>query len=439
MLKYDKSNTLFEKAKKQIAGGVCSNSRCWEKPATIFVDRAKGSHIWDVDGNEYIDYRMAYGPVILGHAYPKVQQAVRDVMDDGVIYGFSHEREAQVVERIKKFCKHIELFRFTCSGSESVMHAIRLARAYTGREKIIKFEGHYHGIHNDTNFSMFPELSQMGPVTHPFAVPNGSGTPGIYRESIIVQPWNEFEILEETIKREAGNIAALVTEPIMCDDGVILPKEGYLNFLREICDKYGIVLIFDEVKAGFRIARGGAVELFDVKPDLSCYAKAMSNGYPIAGFGGKSEIMSMMAPGGAVPHGGTYNSNPIATAAAIATLDELADDDVWNGFEARGNQLFDGIKQVLEAESKHHFVIQGRPGIFWFAKTEKDRIYNYRELISQVDFPYMDKLNLELVNRGILKDMSTNEPSIMMSAAHTEADVKKTLEALQEAIHVVEK
>lgn len=438
-MKFDKSKELFRKAERYISGGVASNSRYWGEPATIFVDRAKGSHIWDVDGNEFIDYRMAYGPVILGHAYPSVQQAVRDVMDDGVIYGLSHEREAEVAEKIKKFCGHVELFRFTCSGSESVMHAVRLARAYTGREKIIKFEGQYHGIHNDVIFSMFPSLEEMGPMENPTAVPYGKGVPECYRGTVIVQPWNEFEILEETVKREAKNIAAIVTEPIMCDNGVLPPKEGYLEFLRELCDKYGIVLIFDEVKAGFRIARGGAAERFRVSPDISAYAKAMSNGYPIAGFGGKREIMKLMAPGGSVPHGGTYNSNPIATAAAIATLDELAKDELWEGFERRGQELMDGVKQILETKSKHHFAVQGVPGVFWFVKTEKDAIYNYRELLREVDFNYMEKLSLELINRGILKDMSTNEPSIMMSASHTEEDVQKTLKALSEAIEAVER
>lgn len=437
--KFEKSRTLLERAAKHISGGVASNSRYWEKPETLFVDRARGSHIWDVDGNEFIDYRMAYGPVILGHAYPRVQQAVRDIMDDGVIYGLSHEREADVVERVKKFCKHIELFRFTCSGSESVMHAIRLARAYTGREKIVKFEGQYHGIHNDVLFSMFADVKDMGPADHPNAVVYSAGVPAYCRDTVIVQPWNEFEILEETVKREANNIAAIITEPIMCDNGVIPPKEGYLKFLRELCDKYGIVLIFDEVKAGFRIARGGANELYDVAPDLSTYAKAMSNGYPIAGFGGKREIMELMAPGGPVPHGGTYNSNPIATAAAVATLDELSKDELWNGYIEKGQKLFDGIKGILENESRHHFAIQGVPGVFWFAKTEKDRIYSYRELMTEVDFEYMDKLSLEMVNRGILKDMSTNEPSIMMSFSHTNEDIQTTLEALRETIKAIEK
>jgi glutamate-1-semialdehyde 2,1-aminomutase len=307
MKKYDKSKALYEKAAQNISGGVASNSRFWDKPVTLFVDRAKGAHIYDVDGNDFIDYRMAYGPAILGHSYPPVQEAVRTVMDDGVIYGLSHARESEVVEKIKKFCKHVELFRYTCSGSESVMHAIRLARAYTGRDKIVKFEGQYHGIHNDVIFSMFPPVEEMGPVEKPIPVVYGAGVPDCYKDTVIVQPWNEFEILEKTVAEEADNIAAIITEPIMCDNGVIPPKDGYLQFLRDLCDKYGIVLIFDEIKAGFRIARGGAHELYGVAPDISTYAKAMSNGYPLAGFGGKKEIMELMAPGGPVPHGGTYN------------------------------------------------------------------------------------------------------------------------------------
>ncbi|KEJ92033.1 guanitoxin biosynthesis PLP-dependent transaminase GntE [Synergistes jonesii] len=438
--KFDKSNALFARTEKHIPGGVASNSRYWAKPATLFIDRAKGSHIWDVDGNEYIDYRMAYGPVILGHAYPKVQQAVRDVMDDGVLFGLSNEREIEVAERVGKFCKHVEMFRFTCSGSESVMHAIRLARAYTGKEKIVKFEGHYHGIHNDVIFSMYPSLDEMGPIDNPTAVPYSPGVPKCYSDTVIVQPWNEFEILEKTVKRNASQIAAIVTEPLMLDNGVLLPKEGYLKFLRDLCDKYGIVLIFDEVKAGFRIARGGAVERFGVVPDISAYAKAMSNGYPLAGFGGKCEIMSLIGPGkGKVPHGGTYNANPIATAAAIATLDELAKDEVWSAYEKRGQELFDGIKKTLETESKYHFVVQGFPGVFWFAKTDKEKISSYRDVLNYVDFVYMEKLSFEMVNRGILKDMSGNEPSVMMSASHTEADVKETLRALSESIAAVEK
>jgi glutamate-1-semialdehyde 2,1-aminomutase len=437
--KYDKSKALYAEAVKNISGGVASNSRFWDRPVTLFVDKAYGSHIYDVDGNDFIDYRMAYGPAILGHSYPAVQDAVKNVMDDGVIYGFSHARESEVVEKVKKFCKHVDLFRYTCSGSESIMHAIRLARAYTGRDKIVKFEGQYHGIHNDVVFSMFPPVEEMGPVEDPIAVDHTAGVPQSYKDNVIVQPWNEFEILEKTVEREHDNIAAIITEPIMCDNGVIPPKDGYLQFLRDLCDKYGIVLIFDEVKAGFRIARGGAYELYGVAPDISAYAKAISNGYPLAGFGGKREIMELMAPGGPVPHGGTYNSNPIATAAAVATLDILAQDDLWDEFIARGQKLMDGIKEILNKESKYHFCMQGVPGVFWFAKTDKDRIYNYRELMTTVDFEYMDQLSYEMIDRGILKDMSTNEPSIMMSFSHTDEDIQKTLDALRDSIRAIEK
>jgi len=265
--RYDKSISLRKRAEKSLPAGVSSNFRAWEKPTTIFIEKAKGSHIWDVDGNEYIDYKMGFGPIILGHAYPKVQEAVKKNIDNGTIFAFSHEREVEVVEKIKKMCKHIELFRFTNSGTEATMHAIRLARAYTGKEKIIKFEGHYHGLYNEALISVHPSIEDIGIEINPNPIPYGSGVPKSVMDLVITQSWNQFEILERKVKQEANNIAAIITEPVMLNTGVILPKEGYLKFLRDVCDKYGIVLIFDEVKGGFRIAKGGAAEYYNVKPD----------------------------------------------------------------------------------------------------------------------------------------------------------------------------
>ncbi len=254
---------LHKEALKVLPAGVSSNARLWRRvcpiytPCSLFVEKAVGSHIWDVDGNEYVDYRLGYGPVILGHSYPQVHDAVHSVDERGLVYAFSHELEIKVAKQIISLVPSVQMVRFANSGTEATMHAIRVARAYTGKEKIVKFEGHYHGAHDYLLFSTEPEFTDVQGDVPARASPASLGIPTAIRELVIVQRWNDFPGLEETLRKHGDEIAAIITEPVMGNSSAIMPEKGYLEFLRKVCDEYNIVLIFDEVKTGFRLARGG--------------------------------------------------------------------------------------------------------------------------------------------------------------------------------------
>src|SRR3989344_856746 len=304
-LNWKKSLKLYEEETKYLPAGTSSNARLWRvgcpiyEPCSVFIKRAKGSHIWDVDGNKYIDYRLGYGPVILGHGYKKVVDAVNKAAKDGSVYALGTELEIEVAN------------------------------------KMIKFEGHYHGAHDYVLFSTDPPFnSKKGPI------PASLGIPKSIEKLTIVEEWNDFNAIEKTVKKNYKDVAAIITEPIMGNASAIMPKKDYLKHLKELCDKYDIILIFDEVKTGFRIAKGGAQEKFNVDPDLSCFAKAMGNGYPIAAFGGHEEIMNLIGPKKVI-HGGTYSANPLSLTAANTTLNELSG-KVHDHIENLGSKLIKG-------------------------------------------------------------------------------------------------
>ncbi len=438
VFKLTKSCELYSKALKYLPAGVDSNARLWRNPrfcyvgpaaaASIFIKRAYGSHIWDVDSNEYIDYRLGFGPVILGHSYPQVEKAViKQSKKNGVIYGFDTELELETAERLVKAVPCADTVRFSSSGTEATLHAIRLARAYTKKNVILKFEGHYHGWSDYLLYSAHPPYTW--PSTKPFI--HSAGVPKEIEKFIIVEPWNNFEAVEETVKKRHNEIAAIITEPIMGNSGGVTPRGGYLKFLRELCDRYNILLIFDEVKTGFRVAYGGAQELYGVQPHIATYAKSMSNGYPISAVAGQREIMDYFGIGpGKVTHSGTYNANPVCLTAANETMKILSDKNVYRNLKRYSLRLMTSIEKTAK-DLEIPLQILGVPGLFQIFYSKK-LIYDYSSLRNSVSDFYV-KVQYELMKRGILLD-ADNQECIYTSYSHSEKDLDKTISAFKEAL-----
>ncbi|MCX7609095.1 MAG: aminotransferase class III-fold pyridoxal phosphate-dependent enzyme, partial [Anaerolineales bacterium] len=294
---FSKSQALQQRARKVMPLGVNSNFRYWGEGITPYMKKAKGSHLWDVDGNEYIDYRLGFGPIILGHAYDEVNQKVIEEIQQGTMAAMTTELEVEVMEKIVEMCPGVEMARLACSGTEATMHAIRVARAYTGREIILKFEGNYHGFQDYTLWSTYAPATAYGNRRNPIPIAASSGIPRVLGEKIITLAFNDFEGFERVMRSFGEQIAAVITEPCQGNCAAIEPLPGFLELIRQRTEEYGCVFILDEVKTGFRIAKGGAQEYYNLKPDLATYAKSLGNGYPVAAFGGKREIMSIIGDG----------------------------------------------------------------------------------------------------------------------------------------------
>lgn len=433
----EKSMEMHERALQVLPRGTSSNARLWHKacrtdrPCSIFIDRAKGSHLWDVDGNEYIDYRLGFGPVILGHSYPAVHDRIHKFDERGIIFAFDNPLEVSVAEKVRKMVPSAEMARFSVSGTEATMHAIRIARGYTGREKIIKFEGQYHGAYDYALFSTEPAFDSPRGVP----MPSSLGIPKALSDLIFVQEWNDFESIEKTVSEYADEVAAIICEPVMGNAAVIPPAPDYLKFLKELSEKHGIVLIFDEVKTGFRLAPGGAQQLLGVRPHLSTFAKSLANGYPVSMIAGLQEIMDVVGPK-KVTHGGTYAGNPVSMAAAEATLDELEARNVHEGINSFGSRMMKGIREILE--NRHvEGIVQGFPGMFQVLFTKQSEVRNYRDLKS-CDFELFARLQLELLKRGVMFDEDNGEPCFTCYS-HDESDLEKTLQAFDDALPVAMK
>jgi glutamate-1-semialdehyde 2,1-aminomutase len=416
-----KSRSLQKRAEKVLPLGVNSNFRYWGDGITPYVQRGKGAYLWDVDGRRFIDYRMAFGPIILGHAYAEIDAKVIEELERGILFAMTGELEVAVAEMIIGMIPAVEMVRLACSGTEATMHAIRLARAYTGREIILKFEGNYHGFQDHTLWSTYAPSDVYGSARSPIPVPASSGIPKSMRDLIITLPFNDFEGFERTMRSYGGQIAAVITEPCQGNCGAIEPRPGFLQFIRKHTHEQGIVFILDEVKTGFRIANGGAQEVYGITPDLATYAKAMGNGYPVAAFGGQREIMSMIGHG--VSHGGTYTNNMPGVAAAYATLKLLKEKPILKTIQERGRNLMNGLKEIIE-DNDVPVVMSGYPAMFSFA-------LGAQEVTSQRDWDRSDKgLYQRLVElaieRGVMPDPDAREPWFLCFE-HSQADIDETL------------
>ena len=426
-----KSQALQKRAQKILPLGVNSNFRYWGEGITPYVQRASGAHLWDVDGKEYIDYRMAFGPIILGHAYPEVDAKVIEEIRNGVLFAMTGELEVAVAEMIAEMCPGVDMVRLACSGTEATMHAIRVARAYTGRDLILKFEGNYHGFHDHTLWSTYSPPDVYGNARSPIPVPSSSGIPKAMREFIITLPFNDFEGFERAMRSYGEQIAAVITEPCQGNCAAILPQPGFLELIRAKTEEYGCVFILDEVKTGFRIANGGAQEYYRITPDLATYAKALGNGYPIAAFGGKQEIMSIIGHG--VAQGGTYTNNKPGVAGAYATLSLLKSQPILARIAQRGQRLMDGLRDIF-IENDIPVAMTGYPSMFGFA-LGTESIVNQREWAGSDSALYLQIADIA-IERGVMPDHDAREPWFLCYS-HSEKDIDDTLSVYADAVKAV--
>ncbi|HJW22071.1 MAG TPA: aspartate aminotransferase family protein [Candidatus Limnocylindrales bacterium] len=428
-LKRQRQLELYHRALKTMPGGTDSNFRAWGED-TIYVDRGQGGRVWDVDGNEYVDLRMGYGPVILGHGDARVDDYVNERMRRGVSFSLTSEDEVEAMELIKQMTGWVGKARMTVSGTEATMHAMRVARAYTGRSKIVKFEGQYHGVHDYALISVTPNnVADLGDLDNPVGLAWGRGIPEAVSRTIIPARYNKIEVLRRIFEREGHDIAAVIVEPIMGNAQAILPQEGFHAKVRALTKEFGALLIFDEVKTGFRIARGGAAEYFGVTPDLATYAKAIGNGYPAAAFGGTDEVMSVLPD--KVSHGGTYAGNRVAAAAAVATLRILRDTDALATITALGTAIQGELREVLNGRGLP-YVFTGHPTMFGIMFRDEAPT-EYRDWATS-DHELYDAVAVGMQARGVMPEPDSREPWFLCEAHAREDVVDKVATAFADSL-----
>jgi len=410
-----KSEELFKEAKNYLPGGVDSPVRAY-KPYPFFAKEAKGSKIFDVDGNSYIDYCLAYGPLVLGHANEIIMQEVADQLKIGSAYGVPTEKEIELAKLVVKKVPCAEMVRFVNSGTEATMSAIRLARAATGKKKIIKFEGSYHGAHDYVLVK-----SGSGAV----GLPDSPGVPEDTTKNTVLVRFNNEEAVVNLVEKEGNDIAAIIVEPIMGNIGFIPPKGDYLKFLRKITAQNNIILIFDEVITGFRIAEGGAQEYFDVTPDLVTFGKILGGGFPIGALAGKKEFMEMIAPAGTVYQAGTFNGNPVSITAGLAMLKQL-NADFYTESDKRGTILRTGIQDILN-DNDLSFKVAGLSSMFQIYFTDSD-IYDYTSAKS-ADTEKFNQYFHTLLKNGVFVPPSQFE-CCFISSMHNNEDIQETLDVI---------
>jgi len=415
-----KSITLYGKALKMIPGGVNSPVRAFKAIGIppSFIERAKGSKIWDVDGNEYIDYVGSWGPMILGHAHPKVMEALRRVIPKGTSFGAPTRLEVELAIKVMKAFPSIELVRMVSSGTEAVLSAIRLARGYTRRDKILKFEGCYHG-HGDSL------LVKAGSGATTFSIPDSLGVPEDLVKHTLTAPYNNLESVKALVGQYSDQIACIIVEPIAGNMGVVLPENGFLEGLRRICDEKGIILLFDEVISGFRVAYGGAQELYKIRADLTCLGKIIGGGLPVGAYGGKEEIMEKVAPLGGVYQAGTLSGNPLAMTAGIETLELLKSKKAYEDLEKKTSYLAENISKIAE-ERGIPLYINHITGMFTLFFTEGP-VRDYPSA-KKSDTRRFAQFFIEMMEQGIYLPPSQFE-ACFVSLAHTQKDLDKTIEA----------
>jgi glutamate-1-semialdehyde 2,1-aminomutase len=382
----------------------------------------------DVDGVTYLDFTLAWGPLILGHSHPKVVDAVRAQLERGTMFGAQHALEAAVAERVQAAVPCADLVTFSSSGTEIVQVALRLARAYTGRPKIVKFEGHYHGWSDAALVSYHPALDAMGPREAPVAVPGSAGQAhGAYADMLLL-PWNDTDALAALLAQHGEEIAAVIMEPVLCNSGVLAPLPGYLEAARELTSRYGAVLIFDEVITGFRLAMGGAQEVYNVVPDLATYAKAIAAGFPLSAIAGRQAIMDLITHG-LVKHSGSYNGNPISLAAAGAALDELGQPGVFARLNRLGAALAEGARALVRRHKIAARVHQAGP-VMQILFTEQEDIHDYRG-VAACDADRSAALVEALREQGVL---ILPDGRWYLATVHDEGHVKEALAALDASL-----
>ena len=425
-----KTAQWFDRAYAAMVNGVSSGWRYWGRDDTIVIARGEGAYLYDSDGKRYIDYHCGFGPIILGHGDPQVASAVADAAATGTTYAFTQEREILAAEAVKRAVPWVDQLRFTNTGTEATMHAIRLARGFTGRDVVIKFEGTYHGAHDYVMYSTpGRDAADFGSPFQPLAIPMSSGMPDVVTTLIRTLPYNDLDAVGRTFADHGRRIAAAIVEPMLGNAMGIMPAEGFLQGLRDQCDAHGTVLIFDEVKTGFRIATGGAADVFGVTPDVSTFAKALGNGVPVAAIAGRGPVLEGWKRDGIV-QAGTYSGNAIAAAAANATVDRLMTGEPMSAIERAGSALMDGTAKLL-ADRGVPATVQGHPAMFSFYFGDEQPT-DYRSAAGH-DSDLYEKLVMGMIHFGVMPSPDALEPWFLC-AAHSDEDVATTLHVFEEAL-----
>ena len=420
-----KSEQLFAESLNHIPGGVNSPVRAFRGVGgqPFFAERAAGAHIWDVDGNDYIDYVGTWGPAILGHAHPAIVQAVQSAAERGTSFGIPSEAEVRMAQVVKDCVPSVEKVRMVNSGTEACMSAIRVARGFTDRPKIIKFDGCYHG-HVDSL------LVKAGSGALTCGNPDSGGVPAEFTAHTIVLPFNDRDAVEQAFAANKGQVAGIILEPVPGNAGVYLPRDGYLEFLREITTANNSLLIFDEVMTGFRVSLGGVQERFGITPDLSCFGKIIGGGLPVGAFGGRAEVMDVLAPDGPVYQAGTLSGNPLAMAAGLATLEELKTGSAHEQLETIGTRLETGLNAAAERAGIP--VITQRAGSMSCLFFAEEPVHNLAEAMN-TDRERFKKYFHGMLAEGVYLAPSAFEAAFL-SAAHTEADIDYTIAAAEKVM-----
>lgn len=427
-MKRENSRRFYQQATESLVGGVNSPVRAFRGVGgdPLFITQASGATITDADGNEYIDYVGSWGPMVLGHSHPRVIEAVKQAAARGTSFGAPTKLEIELAEKVKELVPSVELVRMVNSGTEAAMSAVRLARGYTGRDKVIKFDGCYHG-HAD-GF-----LIQAGSGALTLGTPDSPGVPATIVEHTLGARFNDISSVEALAQEYSGEIAAVIIEPVAGNMGVIPPEPGFLQDLRNLCDTEGICLIFDEVMTGFRVAPGGAQERYEVQPDLSVFGKVIGGGLPVGAFGGKREIMEKLAPLGPVYQAGTLSGNPLAMAAGLETLKVLQEDSIYDQLEEKAACLEMGLKKHLDNLGMQCYQTKvGSMGCLFF---NSGRVRNYEEA-KESDTEKYAKYFHAMLERGIYLAPSQFE-AMFISQAHSKEDIERTVEAAGEALKTV--
>jgi len=427
-MNHDRSSSLFQQAKSVIPGGVNSPVRAFKSVGAdpLFIKKASGSRIIDEDDNSYIDYVGSWGPMIVGHCHPKVAEAVKQAMDNGASFGAPTELEITLAKMVIEAVPSIEKVRMVSSGTEATMSAIRLARGFSGRDNIIKFSGCYHG-HADSL------LVKAGSGAATFGVPDSPGVPADFARHTLTAEYNSLDSVNKLVAENRGSIACIIVEPVAGNMGMVPPREGFLEGLREICTNEGIVLIFDEVMSGFRVAYGGAQELYGVTPDMTTLGKIIGGGLPVGAFGGKAESMEMLSPVGGVYQAGTLSGNPLAMSAGIATLKLLREPGFYQNLEEKSRQVAEGIAQA--AKDAGYPIYSTRVGSKFCSFFTSGEVYDW-PTAAACDTKAFARYFLAMLEEGVYLAPSQFETAFV-SAAHSDEDIKKTVAAAAKCFKLI--
>ena len=429
------SHELFERAQKSLVEGVNSPSRgtAVYPAGPIMLERGKGPHVWDADGNEYIDFMMSFGALIHGHAHPKLVSVVCDAMNEGSHFASATSAELEAAEGFRRMVPSAEVVRFANTGSEATMLALRLARAHTGRTKFLKFEGHYHGWYDPFLLNAHSHAAgKLGTKEAPARIPDSEGIPQTTFDDVVLAAWNDVAALERIMRQHGHQLAAVITEPIMANMGCIPPRDGYLQRLRELTREYGVLLILDEVVTGFRYAPGGCQEYYKIQPDLSTFGKALGAGFPVGAVAGPRKIMDRMRWGEhMVLHYGTFNGHRLTMKVVAANLDLLSAKDAYSRLHATGDAVISGLRDVFRRR-KVRAIVQGFGPMFQIYFTDRDAIHDYRDYCAYADTARYSRFVQLLLERGIYMTPS-NGLHWIISTAHTQDDVEALMKAADQA------